>query len=523
MSNNNILLGNYPPKVYADASGGNLVVASGYKTHTFSSVGTSTFQVTVAGYFEFLIVAGGGGGGNGINYCGGGGAGGVLYYGAESSGSSNGTPKQPNGSPQWLAVGTYNIVVGAGGAVATNGGNSSAFGYTAIGGGAGSSSYATAGNNGGSGGGGGPVNSSGGTGVDGQGYKGGNSSSANQGAADSSAGGGGGAQGSGEFANSWPYTNSPGAGGPGVKYSISGTPTFYAAGGSGSGRYYASSSDGIGGAANGAIPAPPYTTCTSPNNVNGSSFGSGGAGAASGQVCASSAGTGSSGVVIVRYASPKLRPGTITNPATSGNEIYAFDPASPSGLYYLKSPGGVVYQAYIEMTNNGGWIRLNAGAIGPYTTPLTSSWGTGGGDMLTGASTTLGAAIAASYVYNGQAISLGCPGANGASHVVLNQTMFNDLAITQVRWKASVTSMDGNVVCGYINSSQSNITLISGTSNMLSVCNNTPNRYSDVNPGTFTLEAYGTISNSMGTRDVFNTWTACGGSYYVRIDELYVR
>ena len=78
---------------------------------------------------QYLIVAGGGGGGD--NLGGGGGGGGVI-----------------TGTFANLAPGTYDITIGAGGLPGTtsvnnprggNGGNSSAFGFTAIGGGGGGS------------------------------------------------------------------------------------------------------------------------------------------------------------------------------------------------------------------------------------------------------------------------------------------------------------------------------------------------------------------------------------------------
>jgi hypothetical protein len=292
---------------FITASGGSITTDGNFKIHTFTSTGT--FTVTNPGNslgsdaIEVLIVAGGGGGGSlNVNYSGGGGAGGVLYYGSETSSSNNGTPKTPNGSPINVLSNSYSIVIGGGGGIASNGGNTTAFGYTAIGGGAGASSYYTQGNSGGSGGGGGPTYGPGGTSTSGQGYIGGNSSSANAGGADSASGAGGGAQGPGNFVGDYPFTNGGVPGGPGVAYAISGTLKYYAAGGSNSGRYYASSADGIGGASNGAIPAPPYTNCTYPNNPNAVvNTGSGGAGGNVGQVCYSAPGSGSSGIVIIKY------------------------------------------------------------------------------------------------------------------------------------------------------------------------------------------------------------------------------
>jgi hypothetical protein len=97
-----------------------------YRTHSFTSTGTSTFTVTNAGNLgpaEVLIVAGGGSGG--VDCGGGGGGGGVIQTSLNLSATS------------------YSIVVGAGGPArpgpsddgpGSGGANSSAFGLTALGG-----------------------------------------------------------------------------------------------------------------------------------------------------------------------------------------------------------------------------------------------------------------------------------------------------------------------------------------------------------------------------------------------------
>lgn len=116
---------NYPG---LGSTGGTIVTAGGYRYHTFTSVGTSTFTPDLPGTVEVLIIGGGGGGGGGWNFTGpgGGGAGSVLY----------GTP--------FIGSATT-VVVGAGGAGGTNngqnyggnGGNSSFGSFIANGGGAG--------------------------------------------------------------------------------------------------------------------------------------------------------------------------------------------------------------------------------------------------------------------------------------------------------------------------------------------------------------------------------------------------
>ena len=96
-----------------------------YRLHTFTTTGTSTFQV-LNGYGDAQVLIVGGGGAGGFGHGGGGGGGAVLYN-----------------STQPLTVNSYSIVVGTGGSLTTsdsqnNPGNpSSAFGVTATGGGSG--------------------------------------------------------------------------------------------------------------------------------------------------------------------------------------------------------------------------------------------------------------------------------------------------------------------------------------------------------------------------------------------------
>ena len=91
--------------------------------HVFTNSGTLT--VTGSGMVELLAVGGGGGGGGrhvtNANYGGaGGGGGGVAHFASLP-----------------VTAGTYSIVVGSGGAVDANGGDTTALGVTAFGGGAG--------------------------------------------------------------------------------------------------------------------------------------------------------------------------------------------------------------------------------------------------------------------------------------------------------------------------------------------------------------------------------------------------
>ena len=177
---------------------------------------------------DILIVAGGGSGGRNDRDDnrggGGGGAGGVIYM------------QNYN-----VKAGTYNIIVGKGGARGSsrgnNGANSSFGNFVARGGGGGGGANVnTTGLNGGSGGGGGDYGTAGGagTGRTNQGFNGGNS-----GTTTDVGGGGGGGGGSASPGESYPSSsqNIYGLGGDGRSINITGTPVIYGKGGNG-GRWY---------------------------------------------------------------------------------------------------------------------------------------------------------------------------------------------------------------------------------------------------------------------------------------------
>lgn len=137
-----------------DDSGNTITTTQGNWKIRFLTSGTLKFTSLngAAGGIDVFLVGGGGGGGGAVDYSGGGGGG----YTKTSKAVSVSTGK------------SYSIVVGAGGGVQANGGNSSAFGFTAAGGKCGG---ASAGGAGGSGGGKGACNggSNGGNGSDGSG------------------------------------------------------------------------------------------------------------------------------------------------------------------------------------------------------------------------------------------------------------------------------------------------------------------------------------------------------------------
>ena len=301
--------GNDGTKVIGEESSGVTITTDGdYTIVTFKDGATFTPSSTLTDV-EVLIVAGGGGGGTLANggRAGGGGAGGLLYYGSE-------TPKTPNGSALTLSAGTsYEIQVGNEGTICSSGttgnGENSRFGsYTAIGGGGGSYNDWVQGHNGGSGGGDwyyGGI----GSGTDGQGNSGGY-------AYTSPYYGGGGGGGAGTIGGNG--SNSIGGnGGDGLQYSITGTPTYYAGGGSsdvwpGVGSH-SPGTPGLGGGGTG-------------DNFSGGTNGTDGLGGGGGSGAA-----GGSGVVIVRYLTSQ---GSVSL-GTKKIESWGSSELSSDGLYTI--------------------------------------------------------------------------------------------------------------------------------------------------------------------------------------------
>lgn len=261
---------------------------------------------------EYLVIAGGAGGGNGFA-SGGGGAGGYrCSVPGESSGGLS------SAEPILVLGGTYSIAVGAGGALAANGANSTFASIVSVGGGRGSGSITPGALVGGSGGGGSASSNPGAGGTANQGFNGGNGltiSAANP------AGGGGGAGMAGVNATS----NNAGNGGDGISSSITGTAVTR--GGGGGGGMTDVPNRGFGGAGGGGIGGT-ITESSSPGEPN-----TGGGGG--GQRNQNNVGTGGSGIVVFTVpqgTSVLFSGGVAFTRVTSGNKdryiVTATDPGS---------------------------------------------------------------------------------------------------------------------------------------------------------------------------------------------------
>ena len=302
--------------------GGTVTSSGGFTIHRFTTTGSSIFVPSFTGTVQVLLVGGGGGGGLG-NGGGGGGGGGVIMMPSVSV----------NAGQQ------YNIFVGAGGLINTNGGNTTAFEAIAAGGGAGGNfGNNLDGSNGGCGGGASndevpPLRTAGiGTGNS-LGPNSGTSYSTNGGSCTTVSpgnggngamlgAGGGGAGGAGPATVSTSFTTTEGgngSGGIGIQSAILGT-NYYWAGGGGGGAYAGQGGwGGLGGGGGGNS----HASSGGPGggsalNSGGGSGGNGGENTGGGGGGSSwrpgRPGLGGSGIVVIRYTQG---PTPITSISTS--------------------------------------------------------------------------------------------------------------------------------------------------------------------------------------------------------------
>jgi hypothetical protein len=295
---------------FVAATGGTVLTCGNFKTHVFT--GPGTFSVSCGGNdlgsnsVEYLVVAGGGGGAG--RHGGGGGAGGFRQN--YPSPASAGLP---------VTATSYPITIGSGGAgspcssILGTSGNPSIFStITSAGGGGGLGTTGTAGAGGSGGGLRGPGGTIGAGNTPPVSPPQGNPGASGPGSSDYNGSGGGGAGaagcnskpggGNGGIGSSWtnplfgPTAPSYGTSGPvpGVRYF---------AGGGGGGSYQGLGSPGpigVGGAGGGGSGGA-YPIAPTSGTVNTGGGGGGGGGSPSSPVPSCTAGSGGSGIVLIRY------------------------------------------------------------------------------------------------------------------------------------------------------------------------------------------------------------------------------
>lgn len=210
-------------------------------------------------------------------------------------------------------------------------------------------------------------------------------------------------------------------------------------------------------------------------------------------------------------------------------DILVNTPNAPSGIYWLKDASNNTFQYYVDNENyGGGWIRAQA-TIGTFTSAVTTNWGNGGGNFLSGASNNVFGTenLNGSNVTNTQATIYGCPAESKRSRILLSQTVYDYFNITECIFVYNNVSYPSAVTCCYLNPTYENYTILSGTAINKSVCANSPNRYSDQNPTSFTYKERHTISTvtngNYTAYTLFQTWTACSGAITGNISELWIK
>ena len=323
---------------------------------TFTNSGTVTWTApSGVSEIEYLIVAGGGAGGR---YRGGGGGGGGVLEGTTT-----------------IASGEHSILVGPGGTgrflnsgeAPTNGGNSSAFGLSALGGGRGGFQGAETPSSGGSGGGGGALDDSAQTGAAGTAGQGNAGGAGQYTLPNGRSGGGGGAGGAGGDGSN----TRAGNGGPGVLSTITGS--YYGGGGGGGldsrGSVTTAGAGGVGGGGAGGRGqrTAPTSFPDSPAGNGTANTGGGGGGNGQGDLFISSgnSGHGGSGIVVVRYT---LTPAAPSVSLSAGDSQVGLSWSAPT-----HTGGSAVTDYVVQYKASGGsWTTFSDGV-----TPSTGATVTG--------------------------------------------------------------------------------------------------------------------------------------------------
>ena len=391
---------------YMTATGGTIVDSGGYRTHAFTASGNLTVSALGAGaaqnFVDYLIVAGGAAGGR---------SGGSIYAGGGGGGAGGALLSNIT----FNSTGNSVITVGAGGAIraydgwplpqggntiVTFAGNPSIIAY---GGGGGSHSWPDhgagfgPGRPGGSGGGGNTNQSRpAGAGTPGQGNPGGASSPTSFGGVGGSfAGGGGGAGEAGHYqptdsVSPVSLTTQAGGNGIAVPWAPPSTGTsgpapgrWFAGGGGGGGSpngsaYILSGGAGGGGAggfSTGGYPTSAQALGTAHGGFDGGAnatinTGGGGGGAGNGGQSSGTglAGTGGSGIVLIRY--PYSPPITVSNVLTTANSFnissnitFTVNAQNANLLTLYYSTDGNVTPANFIGGNTGSFVANASGGI----------------------------------------------------------------------------------------------------------------------------------------------------------------
>jgi len=215
-------------------------------------------------------------------------------------------------------------------------------------------------------------------------------------------------------------------------------------------------------------------------------------------------------------------------PAVSASAIYAANPNAPSGYYWIKPASlATPFQAYCKMDFGGGWMNVSRLIPEISSSPVLVgvAGGSGASDMV-GTDFSNPASVPLGFLNgvtasNNQTDTYGCSGGSYPSTIQTTAAFRTHFpTISQCRVKVWIGTNSGNVVCATV-SGMSGVTMITGSSNILGICNNTPNRWSDLVGQNQVGEWHGTPQSST---ILYTTSSACGsGSFNTRVLELYIR
>jgi hypothetical protein len=215
-------------------------------------------------------------------------------------------------------------------------------------------------------------------------------------------------------------------------------------------------------------------------------------------------------------------------PATSASAILTANPSAPSGYYWIKPATlSTPFQAYCKMDFGGGWMNVPRLIPEISSSPVLigNAGGSGASDMV-GTDFSNPLAVPLGFINgvtasNNQTDTYGCGGGSYPSTIQTTSAFRTHFpTISQCRVKVWIGTNSGNVVCATV-SGMSAVTMITGSSNILGICSNTPNRWSDLVGQNQVAEWYGTPQSST---ILYTTSSACGsGGFNTRVLELYIR
>lgn len=189
------------------------------------------------------------------------------------------------------------------------------------------------------------------------------------------------------------------------------------------------------------------------------------------------------------------RLGQQSNPALSAQHLYN-NGERTNGIYYIRFPNGTAYPILCEFNSGGGWMNINR-SFGQYTTALTTAWGTGGGDYLSGVPVNDSTTTITTATISNTQNQLGCAGDNDAyrSRIIIDSNLKSSFAITRAMFSFYLESRFSSLECGWVGRLDS-VTVLSGDADIISKCAGGSSGYGGQTADGTSVKAYGTFSGT---------------------------